>query len=634
MLAGIRKYTRGFVALLFIGLLAVAFVIYEIRDIFTPQAGNDLASGEGVSISPREFNLEFEAEVRAQNEQNPGRQITQRDLVDAGIDRQILQSMVQRHARTALAERMGFGASDAMVRNRITTGFQNPITGVFDRAEYEQRLASMQITPQFYETFVRDELTRLQLERAVSVGVRAPSSFGRLIFTAVSERRTVSGARITAQRVPAPADPTDAELTAWYANPPPVFTRPEQRVLTLIIADPAQFSARVEINPEDLNKQIEFATARAGTPETRSFVQLSFGRDRAKADQAIARLRAGGQPETIAQELGGQLIPFANVQRTAVTDPAVAAALFDARAPGDFGVIESALGFSVARLTAITPGKAPDAAEIERTARADITQRLVEEQIQRAVDAFETAKANGEDIAKAAAENGLTLVRTPLIDAAGREDSGQPFAAAQGLGEKLAEAFKTPEGESTSFAPSEDRRWVSATVESIRASALRPLAEVRPQAIAAYKSQKLGEAMNALADAIRKDITAGKSFADALRERNVPMEITNQTFTREQIAQSPIAQLGGSLFGLRAGEVFATPAGNAVLLFHIDRIERSDPTTAPEQVEARRQQAGQLLQQTMEDTLTSFALREANVRTNTARLDQIVGRAQPTERQP
>lgn len=634
MLSGIRKYTRGFVALLFIGLLAVAFVIYEIRDIFTPQAGNDLASGQGVSVTQREFNVEFQAELRAQQAQAQGRVVTQRDLVDAGLDRQILQSLVQRHALTAMAERAGFAASDAMVRNRITEGFRNEITGQFDRDDYQQRLAQLEMTPQFYEAYVRNELTRAQLERTATVGMRAPTSYGRLIFAAVSERRTVTGARITAARVPAIADPTEAELTAWYANPPAAFIRPEHRVLSLVIADPAQFAARVTLNDEDVRRQIEFSASRAGTPETRSFVQISFGRDRAKADQAIARLRAGATPEVVAQELGGQLIPFNAIQRAAAPDPAVGDAVFAARAPGDIGVIESTLAFSVARLTAITPGKAPDMAAIEKQVRDDLTRRGAEDLMQKAIDAYDMAKTNGEDLTQAAAENGLTLVRSPPIDARGLDDAGQPFAPAVGLGEKLADVFKTPEGEATGFEPTQDRRWISATVESITASAVRPLAEVRAQAIAAYKAQKTFEAMTAMADAIRKDVAGGKSFSEALRSRSITPEITNQTFSREQIANSPLAQLGGQLFGLRAGEIFSAPAGNAVLLFHIDRIERSDPATAADQVEQRREQATRLLGQTMEDALTAKALRDANVRTNNALLDRMVGRVAQDGRQP
>jgi peptidyl-prolyl cis-trans isomerase D len=631
MLTSLRKYTRGFVALLFIALIAVAFVIYEIRDIFSPQMGNEIAKGDGVEITPQEFNLEFQAELREQQSRSPDRPVTQRDLVDANIDAQILQGIINREARSSLASRLGFATSDQMVRNRLMTGFQNPVTGQFDKAEYEGRLRQMEITPAFYETFMRDELTRVQLERAMIVGVRAPSSYGRLIYSALSERRTVSATRIPASRVPAIADPSEADLTAWYANPPAQFLRPEQRSLTLFLADPAEFAPRVTLDEAAIAQQVEFEASRATTPEKRSYVQVSFGRDRAKAEQAAARLQAGAAPEAVAAELGGQSVPFSDVIKAGASDPAIAEAVFAAPAPGVIGVVDSPLGFSAVRLTAITPASVTDRAALTAKVRTDLTQRAVEEMIQKAVDEFQEARANGDDAAKAAAAAGLKVIAVPAVDARGLDDAGQPVPALQGFASKVAEAFKTPEGESTMFEAAPDRRWASAQVEGVRAGGIRPLGEVRAQAITVYKAQKRSEALTALADGLIAQVAAGTRFADAVRAAGLPLELSGQEFNRESIAQSPFAPLSPQLFSIRAGEAFKAPAGDSIAIFHIDTITRADPSVSPGVVEQRRQQATGVLQETIIEASSSLALSEANVRINQPRLDALVGRTRPDQ---
>lgn len=631
MLVGLRKYTRGIFGLLFVFLLAIAFVIYEIRDIFSPIVGNDLAKGEGVEITPRAFDFEFKAVLRDEQQRANNPALSQRDLVDAGVDGQVLQGMIARESRAALAERYGFAVSDAMVRNQIMTGFKNPVTGAFDRREYEQRLATQGMTPVMYEGFLRKELTRIQMERASLAGVRAPSSYGRLIYMLVSERRGFTAALLKQSALPPIPDPTDQELTAWYASPPQQFIRPEQRVLTLVIADPAAFLTRVTLKDEDVARQLEFDLSRATTPETRSFVQIGFGQDRAKADQALQKLKAGATPEAVAAELGGQAIPFQNATKNAAPDSAVAAAVFSATAPGDLGVIQSPLGFSVARLSTITPIKTPNRAEIEARVRQDLTTRAAAQLAQDAIDAFETARGNGDDLAPAAAAAGLILVTTPPVDARGLDDAGKPVEVLRGLDSKLEEAFKTPEGEITQFAAAPDGRSVSAQVDRVTKSAVRPLTETRQAAIAVYKAQKLGEALTAAADAVKADVAAGKPFAEVARARGLTLQPASPEFTRESLQNTPFARMGGALFGQPQGSVVAAPVSDGVLLMYIDRVIRVDPTLSPGIIEQRREQAEGLLQQSLQEAITSAALEAANVRINKPRLDALVGRVQDAD---
>jgi peptidyl-prolyl cis-trans isomerase D len=633
MLAGIRKYTRGFVALLFVALLAVAFVIWEIRDVFSPQVGNDIASGEGVKVSPQEFKLEWDQELRRVQAQQKDETITARDLMEAGSDASVIQRLIATHAANALARRMGFAASDAMVLQDLQSGFKDPVTGRFSPEVYRRLLAGQGVTPAFFEGYLRDEMVRRQMFRAVTGSVRAPSSYGRIQYLLLSERRIVSFSRILPTRAPLVKDPTDTELTAWYtASPPSSFMRPEQRKLMLFIADPKRFSTQVQVKPEDLTRQVEFELARSGAAEKRSFVQVAFARtDRAKADQAAARLKAGADPDAVAKEFGGQVLRQEPTDKKLLGDSPLAAAVFAAANPSDIGVVDTGLGFAAVRVTSITPAVSADRAAVEKRVRDTLIQREAQTLIQKALDEYNTAKANGDDDKTAAKTAGLEIVEVDYVDARGANDNGLPVAEVAGLGDKMRDVFAAAMGESTEFVSTTDGRWVAANVVAVRAAGLRPLDSVRAAALAAYKQEKNREAIVALGEAVVADVKAGKSFKDALAARGLSVEAANVELTRETVGSSPFAPVAGQVFNARPGVAGAAPVGPQVVLFYLERIERADPDKVPALVEQRRLEATGMVRESLVTGTTTLALSDARARVNQARLDAAVGRARKTD---
>jgi hypothetical protein len=250
----------------------------------------------------------------------------------------------------------------------------------------------------------------------------------------------------------------------------------------------------------------------------------------------------------------------------------------------------------------------------------------VEELIQKAVDQFQEAKANGDEPDKAAAAAGLRVIAIAAVDIRGFDDAGQPVQALIGFEKKLSEAFKTPEGESTMFEASADRRWASAQVESVRAPGVRALTEVRAQAIEAFKAQKREAALLALAGSLVDDAAASGDFAAAVRKKGLTLDLDKREFNRESVNQTPFAPLASQMFSIRAGETFQAPIGDGLVVFSIDAITRADPSLQPGIVDQRRQQASNVLQQSLIEASSSLALTEAKVRINQPRLNALVGR--------
>ena len=192
-----RKVTRGWIALGVIGLLALAFAIWGINDVFKPVQSNDVAAGRGLKVGARDFELAFDNELKGiQAEAN--RPVTKQEAVDNNFHMQVLDRLVTQRVFDRLAERVGVNSSDAMVAARIqeTPAFRNQVTGRFDANSYEALLAQNGISRSLYESDLRQGMTRSQLAQSLVAGVRPPSSFGRMILAFETEKRTVSIAAI------------------------------------------------------------------------------------------------------------------------------------------------------------------------------------------------------------------------------------------------------------------------------------------------------------------------------------------------------------------------------------------------------------------------------------------------------
>ena len=96
----------------------------------------------------------------------------------------------------------------------------------------------------------------------------------------------------------------------------------------------ASYRVRIGLNLKGLDYPscpVNFRKDALSTPETRDFVTLTAP-NKAAADKIAAALRAGQTPEQAGAANGGlRPAPFDDTPRSAVADPAVAAAVFGAR---------------------------------------------------------------------------------------------------------------------------------------------------------------------------------------------------------------------------------------------------------------------------------------------------------------
>src|SRR5690606_34647602 len=118
----------------------------------------------------------------------------------------------------------------------------------------------------------------------------------------VGERRSLSTIRLTAADLTEPlAEPTDADLQAWYDGHIADFTRPESKRIGYAALLPEDIAADQPVDDEVLKKIYEGRVSEYVQPERRLVERLVFP-DQAAADAAKAKLDAGESFEALAQE--------------------------------------------------------------------------------------------------------------------------------------------------------------------------------------------------------------------------------------------------------------------------------------------------------------------------------------------
>ncbi|MDZ4693237.1 peptidylprolyl isomerase [Terricaulis sp.] len=625
MLLQFRKFSRGGIAIIILLLVGGAMVLFLIPSgglNFSPSAS--VATVSGQQITPVQLSRELELTLRSRR--NNGENISQQEAIEAGLHEQILDSMIARNAMFGFADKAGVSASDAQVAAYIREipGVLNPITGSFDQAAYAQFLGTMRYAQPEFESDIREELTTQLTMGSLVSGIRAPSSYGALAFAYQTETRVISIADAPASVVGAIPAPTEAQLQSLWEEVQEQLRVPEFRALSLVYARPQDFMARVNIPEQRLREEFDARRTALTRPERRTYVRLS-AQSQEQANDAAARLNRGETPDAVAASLGLQVTRGADQARSEVPDTRVAEAVFT-QARGQARAVQGQLTpWAVVRVDAITAPVEPDFA----TARGEIRDAIAADEaadlLNTAIGVFEDARAGGATFAEAARQSGLTIVTIAGTTQDGLDQNGQPVEALANHEAVLATAFQTPESEASDFMPVGDAD-VIVSVERIIPATVRPLEEVRPQLTQMFTARELGRRLRERGAQVVEAVRGGQTFAAAARANGFTVRVTSQAVNRQAAAaQIPSRSLPTQIFAAAQGEVVTDMRGDqpGVLVAQVERINRADPSAAPQVVEAARSELQDSIGSSFAEALQNEIVDRARVNRNTSLMERM-----------
>ncbi len=644
MLAQLRTLTRGPVAITLVLLVAVAFAIWGMPNMFSA-ANRAPAHVNGSAISQNELNRLVDTFLRGQQAQDPT--FTREAAIAQGVPQLALDQLINTRAVTQFVEKLGVSASNAQLAEAIRgmEQYQDAMMAAedganFDPAAYRTAVRDMNFTVPEFEAMLRSELGAIQLFGALASGARAPESFARFNMAFQAETRALSLVEIAPRNPASIPAPTDEQITAFYAERSQAWQRPERRTFTAVFADPTAFAERVEVTDEALRAEYERLSPQWTQPERRSFVQIVLS-DQQAAEAASQRLASGADPQALASELGGQLVSHDSVTQAELDDAPVAQAAFALALGAPARAVAGRLApWSAIRLDGVTAAVTPTFEDH----RAEVRQAIVLDEslelAQNAITEFEQQRRRRVALPEAAAAAGLRVLRVENADANGADANGQPALSVPGAAAIVAAAFETRQGRASDWINVETGEEVSVVVEAVVAPTIPDLADVRSEVVQAFQITEANRLQVEAAQSLVDAVEAGQTLEAAARAAGLRFQTLPDAFTREQTMQAFGPQLMGGVFavtenGAVAGRpVRTTPDGQrqetaTILVMGVNAVNRPDFTERAAELEQYRAMGSMELERTMGFSVAQSVRDRARVDTDDAVVSLMFPAAEP-----
>jgi len=513
------------IVLAFLALIALAFAASDISNTsLTGISGTDrmaVVGGEPIPMTdlPTAANAALD-QVRAQNPT-----LTMPEFVaEGGLD-EVVRQLIDRFAVGEYGRRYGLRAGENLVNSEILKipAFQG-LTGAFDEQTYVAALRSRGLTDASFRRDIADGLIEQQLLSSAVAAPQLSEKIARQYAALVLEKRKGEIALIPSAAFAPTANPTDAQLTAWYEDNRTRFIRPERRTLRFAVfgADTLQVDAAP--TAAEIAERYKRDAAKYAASEKR--VVTSFVVPTEDAAKALAaRIRGGASLEAVAREAGFTASTTQARDREAMagaTSFAFAQNAFKATQGGLVDPAQGTLGWYVARVDKIERTPARTLAQ----ATPEITEQLTGEKraaaIADRVAEIEDEIDGGTALAEVANAYGLKVETTPALLANGQAFGQPEVQIVPQLAPVLQTAFQMEESEPQLAEVVPGQSFVIFEVARVEEASAPPLAEVRDAAVAGWKRAQGAALAKQAADRILAKVRAGTPLAAAMAAENRP----------------------------------------------------------------------------------------------------------------
>lgn len=580
------------------------------------QGDNTAATVGGETITLTDFRHQYDQSVR-QARQMYGANYSPELERQLGIAVQALDGLVAQHILTAEAKRMGLQVDADELRKAILDigAFKNE-SGVFiGQEQYQQTLRANGYTVPDFEREVRTQLLVQKLRDVLSHTLYVTDQDIESSYRDQVERASIRYLQVDANRFRNEAQPTPADLDAYFQAHRADFRVPERRTVDYLVVEPRLLRSTIQLDEAELRAYYDANVAEfteeqqvrarhilltADSPETVAAAKAKvedLKRRIAGGEDFAALARQFSQDETT-KDRGGELGFFARGRY----NPALEEAAFAAK-PGDLvGPIESdLLSQTGIDLIQVLDRREGGVADFEAV-RPRIQSRLLNDRSQAAAENLI------KELAAKIKEDKITTADGMRALAQGREgvafESAGPFTRDDnitGFGRGTpftAKAFEL-ERDKVSDPVQVARGWVVLRVAGIEGARLPELAEVEATVKEAVLTEKAKESTLAALGQSAERVRGGGATLDQVATELGTEVKSSGAFNRS----APIGELGrepavaDAVFKLDTGAVggpVATRAG-AVIFQVEDRTKGNDTELATRRDELREQVTNQRL---------------------------------------
>ncbi|MEW5983383.1 MAG: peptidyl-prolyl cis-trans isomerase [Acidobacteriota bacterium] len=619
-------------------LVVIAFVIFYIPDFLGGPSGtaptDELARIEGRRVTVREFQRAYQAQVQAYR-QAYGSNISEQLLKQLGFEQQILQQLVDQQAALAESERLGIGATDEEVGQRILTMPEFQENGQFIGEQRYRQMLSMARPPlstSEFEASVRRQLVIDKLRAIVTDWITVTDAEADAEYRRRNEKVKVELVHVSSDTFRSEVKPTDADLAVYFEAHKEDYRIGERRRIRYLLIDVEAMRKGITVSTRDVERYYNDNIETWTTPEQVRASHILFmteGKDeqtvRTAAEQVLAEARAGADFAELAKRssedkanapIGGDLDYFGRGRMA----PEFEEAAFSLEPGAISGLVRTQFGYHIIKVTDRRPGSVQSLEQV----RPQIVDQLTSERADRQASLVATGLAseikNAADLEKVAAARGWKVEETGYFT---REE---PLLALGASPQVTNELFDLADGE-PSGAFRVARGYAYAVVTGRLEPSLPTLEDVKDRVRDDVAKEKASALAQQRAQSLAATLKTAADFAAAAKKAGVEAKTSELVARGTALPDVGLnAEVESAVFSMKVGELsdpIVTLDGTTI----VKVLERQDVT--PEQLQVSREAVKQdLLLQRRNQFMAAYmtkAKQRMRIELNQEALQQLLG---------
>lgn len=619
------------ITLAFLVLIAIAFASMDISStgVFGGVSGGDRVAVVGDErIDASELSMNATSALDQARQSDPT--ITMQAFIARGGLEGVMRQLIERTTIAEFARRHGMRASDRLIDSELLQipAFRGP-DGNFDQNAFRAAIAQQGLSEAAVRADLAMGLLARQLLTPIGFSPTVPTSMARQYAALLRERREGSIAMLPSTAFAPQGAPTNAQLQAYYESNRDDYIRPERRVIRYAAFGDEAIGALPAPTAAQIAERYQRDRARYAASERRTLTQLVVPTE-AAAQAIVAEVRGGKALADAAREKGlatTTVGPATQTELASTTSAAAAQAAFAAEQGAIAQPARGGLGWYVLRVDTIDRQPARTLEQV----RGEIATALAAEQRQAALDdltaRIEEEFEEGRSLTDVARELKVEIASTAPATADGRIYGTPDATVPPILGRVLEVAFDMEEEEPQLAVVAPGESFVVFDVSDITPSAVAPLAEIRNDVIADWRSDEGSKAAKAAADRILARMAKGSTLAQAVAAESKPLPAPQTlNLTRDQLAQQGRVPSQLALFfsmAERTTKKLEAPSDAGWYVVRLDDIETPQVAANDPIVLGTMQQLGQIAGNEYTEQFIRAAQREVGVERNQPAIDAV-----------
>lgn len=604
-------FRKGFVSKIMLVILAIGLIAIVITGFGTGGSGvgglggisaTTVASIEGEEITSARLTDEAQRQLTRLRRERP--ELDMAAFLQEGALEEVLEQLVDLTAAAVFGRAQGLGVSRQMIDRDIASiqDFHD-LTGRFDDATFRRILAQENMTEQQVRDDFATRLLQRQLLGPVARAAHVPDAIANRYASLLLESRSGIVGAVPSAAMGAGAEPSEAELAAFYRTSRARYTIPERRVIRYAVFGPENVAAQSQATEAEIQAAYRSNPAYAAR-ETRRLSQVVLPEAQARA--LVQKVAGGTDFAAAAAQAGRSATDIALGSNTreefaAKSSPEVAAAVFGAAEGATVGPVRGPFGWHVVKVEDVATSSARPLESVRAELAAQIQKSKAANALNDLAGRIENSISDGSTFDEIAAEQKLAVTETAPVTATGAAPGTPGWQAPPELQPLLEGAFAIEPGEDPAVeAIQENQRYALVAVARAIPAAVPPLASIRDRVKADLIVRRASERARAVASSIVARINAGTAPALAFAQAQVKLPpVQTLTATRREIARadSQVPPPMAMMFSLPQGKARLLPApdGRGWFVVYLDRIVPGDATKEPGLIQAVRNQFGAIL---------------------------------------